>query len=479
MSTYRIFIVDDEATIREGLLMGLEQDDYELASFATAEEALAAMAASRPDLVLLDIGLPGMSGVEALLRMKELDAEVLVIMITAYEDIDTVIAAMRGGAYDYVVKPLRVEGLEVRIRNALDTIRLKKEVQALQEHSLREQFPYFIGESEVIQDVMGFVGKVARSPDTPVLICGETGTGKELFSAAIHYRSPNFKGPLVTVNCAAIPGELVESELFGYEKGAFSGANPEGKRGLVEEAAQGTLFLDEVGDLSPEAQAKLLRFLEEGEFYRVGGTSKVVVRTRVISATNRPLEEMIEKDQFRRDLFFRLGVVRITVPSLNDRRDDILPLAKHFLHEFAKKFSSPHTGFSDETLERLQEHHWTGNVRELRNMVERAVLVGESPQITVRDLGLDDPSASRAHLPHDDGGKRFEPLGPEGVDLASVQESLERWYIDQCRRHGRRQREPGGASCQHEPSHLPLPEEETSPGRLTSASAAEPPGCSV
>ena len=270
MIQYSIYIVDDEETIREGVSMALEAN-YQVKAFATAEGAMDAMKDHPPDLVLLDIGLPGMDGIEALGKIKDLYPDVLLIMITAYEDINTVISAMKLGAYDYVVKPLYMDALEATVRNALETIRLRKEVQALQEEYLRENLPCFIGESNAIQDVMEFIGMVAKSPDTPILIIGETGTGKELIAHAVHYRSPNFKGPFITVNCAAIPKDLIESELFGYEKGAFSGARASGKKGLIEEAANGTLFLDEVGDLSPEAQAKLLRFLEDGEFYRVGG----------------------------------------------------------------------------------------------------------------------------------------------------------------------------------------------------------------
>src|SRR4030067_1511984 len=259
MISYSIFVIDDEDTIREGITMALEAD-YQIKTFSTAETAIGVIKENPPDLILLDIGLPGMSGIEALRKIKALHADVLVIMVTAYEDIDTVISAMKLGASDYVVKPIHMEGLEVTVRNALETIRLRKEVQILQERYLKENLPCFIGESNAIHDVVEFVGMVAKSPDTPILILGETGTGKELIASAIHYRSPNFRGPLITVNCAAIPRDLIESELFGYEKGAFSGASALGKKGLIEEAANGTLFLDEVGDLSPEAQAKLLRF---------------------------------------------------------------------------------------------------------------------------------------------------------------------------------------------------------------------------
>jgi DNA-binding NtrC family response regulator len=347
MVTFSIYIVDDEQTIRDGITMTLEAD-YRIRSFSNAEPALDALAEDPPDLILLDVGLPGMDGIEALRQIKLIHPEILVIMITAYEDIDTVISAMKLGAYDYVIKPLHMDGLEVTIRNALDSIRLKKEIQLLQERHLTQNIPCFISESNAIQDVMDFVKMVARSPDTPVLIMGETGTGKELIASAIHYNSPNFRAPLATVNCAAIPRDLIESELFGYEKGAFSGADTSGKRGLIEEAAKGTLFLDEIGDLSPEAQAKLLRFLELGEFYRVGGTRKLHIDTRVVSATNKDIEKMILAGKFRKDLYFRLGVIKVQVPALNERPDDIVPLAKYFLKEFSDKFGRKIKGISPE-----------------------------------------------------------------------------------------------------------------------------------
>ncbi|MGD1999507.1 MAG: sigma-54 dependent transcriptional regulator, partial [Desulfobacterales bacterium] len=273
MTPYTVYVVDDEEVAREGVVLALKKL-YRIKGFANAEDTIEAVLNNPPDLVLLDIGLPGMSGIEALRKIKGLYPEVIVIMITAYEDVQTVVSAMKQGAYDYVVKPLQMNTLMVTVRNALETIKLRKEIQLLHEKYLKENLPGFIGESDAIQDVMEVVTKVAKSPDTSIVILGETGTGKELIAKAIHYRSPNFEGPMISVNCAAIPKDLIESELFGYEKGAFSGADKSGKEGLVEKAAEGTLFLDEVADLSMEAQAKLLRFLEEGEYYRVGGTKK-------------------------------------------------------------------------------------------------------------------------------------------------------------------------------------------------------------
>ncbi len=425
MIDYSLFIVDDEDTIRNTLSIALD-GKYRLALFPDAESAIEAAKAAPPDLLLLDIGLPGMSGLEALPEFKRVAPSILVIVITAFEDVSSVVTAMKGGAYDYVVKPLNIDTLEVSIRNALESIRLKKEVQGLQERYLRENFPFFMGESHAIQDVMEFVGRVAKSPDTPVLILGETGTGKELVASAIHYRSPNFQGPLVSVNCAAIPRELIESELFGYERGAFTGASGTGKKGLVEQAEGGTLFLDEVGDLGLEAQAKLLRFLEEGEYYRVGGTKKLRVRTRVVSATNKDLEALIERGLFRQDLYYRLAVARVEVPSLTARRDDIVPIAMHFLLEFSGKLDKPFRGISPAAQEALKAYRWKGNVRELRNFVERGVLVGNGPELSPEDLGLDARPLPVEAPPQ---GACSADIPPEGVDLRMAHDALDKHYF--------------------------------------------------
>jgi len=429
---YSLFIVDDEDTIRGTLKIALE-GRYLLADFPDAESAVAAARVDPPDLVLLDLGLPGMSGIEAIPIFRAIAPEILIVVITAYEDVKSVVSAMKGGAYDYVVKPLDIDTLEMSIGNALESIRLKKEVQALQERYLRENLPCFIGESNTIKDVMEFVGLLARSPDTPVLILGETGTGKELIASAIHYRSPNFRGPLISVNCAAIPRELIESELFGYERGAFSGANAAGKKGMVEQAEGGTLFLDEIGDLSPEAQAKLLRFLEEGEYYRVGGTRRLTVRARVVSATNKNLQELIGKKLFREDLYYRLAVARVELPSLTARRDDIIPIALHFLLEFNRKFGRSFSGISREAREALMRHRWKGNVRELRNFVERGVLVGKGPELTRGDLGLGEQNISAEPPPTAE--EILHPLlPPEGVDLGMAHESVDRHFFGEALR---------------------------------------------
>jgi DNA-binding NtrC family response regulator len=422
MVFYTIYVVDDEKSIREGVSYAFKKD-YQIKTFATAKSAIKHIKSTHPDLILLDIGLPDMSGIEVLKEVKRSYPDVLVIMITAYEDITTVVSAMQYGAYDYVVKPLNMDSLRLHVNNALETIKLRKEVQTFQERYLAENIPFFIGESNTIQEVMDFVKKVSNSIDTPILIIGETGTGKELIAKTIHYKSPHFKGPFVSLNCAAIPKDIIESELFGYEKGAFSGADPSGKKGLIEEASEGTLFLDEVGDLSLAAQAKLLRFIEEGEYYRVGGTKKLHVKTRIVSATNKNLEDMIQKDFFREDLFYRLAVIKVEIPSLNERRDDIVPIARHFLIEFSKKHGKSFHGILRQTEELLKNYQWKGNIRELRNVIEKAVLISNGPYVTAQDLGFTEDTKSKTPS---ETVSELPPLPDKGIDL----EALEKHYIE-------------------------------------------------
>jgi len=344
--------------------------------------------------------------------------------------VPTVVSSMKNGAYEYVVKPVQMDALLVILRNAFETIAMRKDIQALHEKDLRENLPCFIGESNAIQDVMELVAKVAQSPDTPILILGDTGTGKELIAKAVHYKSPNFKGPMVTVNCAAMPKDLIESELFGYEKGAFTGAERSGKEGLVEKAANGTLFLDEVGDLGLEAQVKLLRFLDTGEYYRVGGTQKRAVKTRIISATNRDLAALVQAGEFRHDLYHRFAVVKLEVPSLRERHDDIIPMAKHFLVEYSRKFKKSFTGISIEAQRALTEYDWPGNVRELKNLIERGVLLAAGPELKAEDLGLKDITA-REESGRPGNGRNLPPVSTAGIDYTAVIAGIEKAYFDQ------------------------------------------------
>jgi DNA-binding NtrC family response regulator len=433
MMPFTLFVVEDEESVRYGIALALE-GKYRVRAFPDAESAIAATREGAPDLVLMDIGLPGMNGIDAFKAMKEIRPDLVGLIITAFEDVPTVVSAMKAGVFDYVLKPLHKETLEMHVENALETVRLKKEVRDLQERYLRDNMPLFIGGSHAVREVMEFVEAVAKSPDTPVLIEGETGTGKELIAAAIHYRSPNFRGPLVSVNCAAIPQELIESELFGYEKGAFTGAGAGGKKGLVEQAADGTLFLDEVGDLSAEAQAKLLRFLEEGEFYHIGGTRVLKVSARIVSATNKDLRGLIAEKRFREDLYYRLAVVKVGIPSLNERREDIVPIARHYLVEFGRKFGKSFTGFSEDAESALTNCRWKGNVRELKNVVERAVLTGKGTIVTREDLGIDRAGSGKASAAQAPGAISFPPLTLSGVALDSLQESFDRHYINEALR---------------------------------------------
>jgi DNA-binding NtrC family response regulator len=419
MTSYSIYIVDDETVARNGLKLALKKKNYDVTAFETAEAALKAIDKSPPDLVLLDIGLPGMSGVEALEIIKVQHPEVIVVMITAYEDVPTVVSSMKNGAYEYVVKPVQMDALLVILRNAFETIAMRKEIQGLHEKCLKENLPCFIGESNAIQ-----------SPDTPILIQGDTGTGKELIARAIHYKSPNFKGFMVAVNCAAMPRDLIESELFGYEKGAFTGAERSGKTGLVEKAADGTLFLDEVADLSAEAQVKLLRFLDEGEYYRIGGTQKRTVKTRIVSATNRDLAALVEAGEFRNDLYHRFAVVKLEVPALNRRRDDIIPMAKHFLVECSQKFKKSFSGISPEAEAALKAYAWPGNVRELKNLIERGVLLSDGPELMLEDLGLEENNGGESATAPDNG-HNLPPVLPSGIDFTAIIENIEKAYFEE------------------------------------------------
>ncbi len=425
MPTFTLYIIDDEPSIRRGITLGF-QNDYTIFSFGTAKEAIDELKQNPPDLILLDIGLPDMNGIEALKRIRSTNSEVLVIILTAYEDAQTIISVMKLGVYDYVVKPLQIDSLSITIKNALDSIRMRKKIQELQYKYLNEHMPYsFIGQDSSIQHVMQAVKKVSKSTDTPVLILGESGTGKELIACAIHYQSMNFNKPFITVNCAAIPSELVESELFGYEKGAFTGATSTGKKGLIEQSDGGTLFLDEVADLKLDCQAKLLRFLENGEFYKVGSTEKRVINSRVISATNKDLDVLIEKGLFRQDLFFRLAVFCLKLPSLNRRPNDIIPLSEYFLTELSKKHHKLFKGISKDAQGFLKDYHWKGNIRELRNIIERAVIVSEGDLITLENLTIDHIYTPKIPCTKEPSTECFPPLPEQGIDL----EALETHYL--------------------------------------------------
>jgi len=381
MYRYKLLIVDDDKQLQNSL-RHLLRERYDIVIAGSGEEALLLLNSGTFDLILLDIRLPGIDGIDTLRALRTKNKDVLVIMMTAYEDIRSVVTSMKNGAFDYLVKPLNSDELEIIIQRALNNLRLQKEVDELRKAYVREfDIDDVVGESEGIKHALKMADKIAKSPDTTVLIEGETGTGKEVIARMVHYRSGRLGKPFISINCSAIGRDLVESELFGYEKGSFTGGLQEGKKGQFEAADNGTLFLDEVSELMPTIQAKLLRFLENKEFYRVGGTEKKKVDVRVVAATNKKLEAMISEGLFREDLYYRLNVATIYLPPLRERTEDIMPLAFLFMQKFNEKFGKNFNAISKDGRDLLLRHPWQGNVRELRNCIERILLMEEGQEI--------------------------------------------------------------------------------------------------
>jgi len=381
-----VLIVDDEVGTRESLRM-LLKNDYEVFLAKNAEETFLQMKEHSPDIVLLDIILPDLDGLKVLEKIKQKEPDVIVIMITATRTVKTAVEAMKLGAYDYVTKPFDTEELSLIIRRALSTQALEKEVRYLREEIDKScGFGNIVGKSKVMEDVFKIVRQIADSKST-VLIMGESGTGKELISRAIHYNSNRRNFPFVTINCAAIPETLIESELFGHEKGAFTNAI-EKKLGRFEVAHEGTLFLDEIGELSLATQAKILRFLEEKEFNRVGGSKTIKVDVRLITATNKELTQLLKKGSFREDLYYRINVVPIIIPPLRERKEDIPLLIDHFIGKFNEENNKNVKGVSKEALELMMNYEWPGNVRELENLIERVIALTPNEHIQPNELPL-------------------------------------------------------------------------------------------
>jgi two-component system, NtrC family, nitrogen regulation response regulator NtrX len=378
----RILLIDDDAGIRESMRMPLEYEGYEYSSAASAEEGIAAIQRESPDIVFMDIKMPGMDGLEALTKIKAIDESLPVVMISAHGSASVGAEATRRGAIDFVEKPFGAERLLVTIRNVLDASRLRDENRTLKRAA--EARYQMVGESPSLRQV-GDAIKRAAPTNATVLLLGESGVGKELVARAIHRNSLRSRERFIQVNCAAIPEELIESELFGHEKGSFTGAT-EKQIGKFEQADRGTIFLDEVGDMSPKTQAKVLRVLQEGEVERLGSSRTIKVDVRVIAATNKELETEIEKGTFREDLFFRLSVIPIRVPPLRDRRDDIPALVRHFADLFSREHNRRPQRFTPAALEYMQRARWKGNVRELRNTVERLIIMTPGDAIDVDDL---------------------------------------------------------------------------------------------
>ncbi len=380
-----ILIVDDEFSVRDSLYSWFKKDGYRVATAENADDALRKLEESKPDVILLDIKMPGMDGVELQERIHKIDAELPVIMLTAFASVETAVKALKQGAFDYVTKPIDPDELSHLVRRALEQRHLKDENVQLKE-TIEEiaTVETIVGDSPQMQKVLELVKTVAQT-DATVMIRGESGTGKELIARAIHANSRRRYFPIVPVNCGALPENLLESELFGHEKGAFTGAQYQ-RKGKLEMANGGTLFLDEIGTVTPEMQVDLLRVLETKEFTRVGGQRSVHVDFRVICATNEDLEGAVKEGRFREDLYYRINVFVIEVPPLRERRSDIALLARHFLRRFAMQMDKRITDISTEAMEELVAYDWPGNVRELANAVERAMVVGKPPVIRPDDL---------------------------------------------------------------------------------------------
>ena len=379
MPAEKIMIVDDERLVRWSLRQKCEEWGYQVIEADSGGPALKLAQRESPDLVLLDVRMPDLTGIEVLDELKKNGDARAVIMITADPQLDDVKAALKLGAYDFVGKPVDFDELQVAIRNALEATSLRTEVQALR-GAVRGGVGYdsVVSVSSKMTELMNFVRKVASSEATTILIQGESGTGKDLIAKAIHYESSRQEKPFVAINCSAIPETLMEAELFGHEKGAFTDAKTM-KKGLFEAADGGTLFLDEIGELSPLLQAKLLRVLEDQVIRRVGGIKDMQVDVRVIAASNRDLEKAVRESQFRQDLYYRLAIIAIFIPPLRDRKEDIMPLVEFFIDRYNRRFKKSIRGITDETRRLIQSHNWPGNVRELKNTIERGMILEDEP----------------------------------------------------------------------------------------------------
>jgi two-component system response regulator AtoC len=379
MPTEKIMIVDDERLVRWSLRQKCEEWGYNVIEADSGGPALKLAQRESPDLVLLDVRMPDLTGIEVLDQLKKSGDARAVIMITADPQLDDVKAALKLGAYDFVGKPVDFDELHVTIRNALEATKLRTEVQALRgEVRAGVGYDSVVSVSSTMTELMNFVRKVAASEATTVLIQGESGTGKDLFAKAIHYESTRQEKPFVAINCSAIPETLMEAELFGHEKGAFTDAKTM-KKGLFEAADGGTLFLDEIGELSPLLQAKLLRVLEDQVIRRIGGLKDMQVDVRVIAASNRDLEKAVREGQFRQDLYYRLAIIAIFIPPLRDRKEDIMPLVDFFIDRYNRRFKKSIRGITEETRRLILTHNWPGNVRELKNTIERGMILEDEP----------------------------------------------------------------------------------------------------
>ena len=424
----RILVVDDEQSMRELLAIVLRREGYDVVLAENGTSAVAVLERDTIDVLISDIQMPDMSGVDVLRAAKQADPHILGIMITAFASTETAVEAMRLGACDYLSKPFDVDLLKMKVREKIDTRQLRQENVLLKRTlGLSHQFSNIVGRSEVMLDVFKMVETIARTNST-ILLTGESGTGKGLVAQAIHFHSLRRERPLVALNCGAMPEALLESELFGHMRGAFTGADIN-KKGLLEVAEKGTIFLDEIGEMSPMTQVKLLRVLQERKFRRLGGTEEVEANIRIIAATNRDLAKMVAEGEFREDLFYRINVIPVKLPPLRERQDDIQALAEHFVEKYAVQMKKDIKGISGAAMTSLRSYAWPGNVRELENAIERAVALERTPAVLPESL----PEAVRASS----GATTTVTAAPNvedrtlagGFDLEQHVQGIEREYI--------------------------------------------------
>ena len=415
-------VVDDEYLIRWTLQQSLTKEGYEVLIAETGEEALEKVAEEAPDLLLLDIKLPGMDGYEVLDKAVKIDRNIIPIMVTAYEDVERIVKAMRLGAFDYITKPFDFNKVHLSIQKALEASQLKREVKHLRrEERHRFGFDHIVAVSKEMQRVLQIAEKMAQSDASTVLIQGESGTGKELIAHAIHDLSKRENRPFITVNCAGFPEHLLENELCGHEKGAFTDAK-EVKKGLFEIADGGTLFLDEIGDMNQSLQGNILRLVEQRNFRRMGGVKDIQVDIRIITATNKDLTKLKDEGKFREDLFYRINVASLTIPPLRERPDDILPMAKYFVQKYNEEFHKNVQKISKDVENLFMDYRWPGNVRELKNVVERAMILGDDDTLLPEQLPIEIFVQSSKQGAMVEGIR----IPQEGISLEKVEESLVR-----------------------------------------------------
>ncbi|MEE9505374.1 MAG: sigma-54 dependent transcriptional regulator [Thermodesulfobacteriota bacterium] len=415
----RILVVDDEKKMRHILQLMLEREGFKAEQAENGKVALAMLKEKRFDLVITDLKMPEMDGMSLLDEAKKIDPDFPIMVITAYGTIENAVEAMRKGAIDYITKPFEEEEILITVKRCLRISRLSEEVKVLKEELMKNfDFSDMIAHSKKMLEILRQASMVAKAPDSTVLIQGESGTGKELLARAIHYNSTRSEHRFVAINCAAIPSELIESELFGYEKGAFTGANKR-KEGKFEQAHGGTILLDEIGDLGLAAQAKALRVLEQKECDRLGGNEPIKVDVRIIGATNKDLDQLAESNVFRKDLLFRIKVFPLYIPPLRERREDIIPLAEHFLKRFTEAMGKPHPGLSEQAKKFLFKQDWPGNVREVENTIERAVIHSPDGYIDISHLTFPSPGEKEGGAIDSDF-----VLPPEGVNLEKMERAL-------------------------------------------------------